>query len=186
MSIADELRQLEQLRQSGAVTEEEYQQAKKAALASAESANRSPVFRSDFWGRATVWTTLLHLSIFMGYLIPLAGFVAPIVLWQSRKEDPLIDLHGRIVMNALLSFLVWLFFSLLLVLFLVGVPMLYLLGILVVAFPIIGAIKAAQGRAWEYPLTFRFFQIPPVPPVLPVLPVPPVTPSTDTPPERRA
>jgi uncharacterized Tic20 family protein len=158
MSLADELQKLEQLRQSGALNEQEYQLAKSAALAAAQRGGL-PIQTWEFWSRPTVWAALMHLSVLAGYIIPFAGFVAPVVLWQSRKEDPFIDANGRIVVNAILSVLLWAAVSLLLVIFFVGVPMLYLLGVLMVALPLVGAFKAFQGKIWEYPLTFSFLRI---------------------------
>ena len=40
---------------------------------------------------------------------------------------------------------------------LIGIPLLILLGVLCVVFPIIGAIKANDGIAWPYPGSYRFF-----------------------------
>jgi hypothetical protein len=37
--------------------------------------------------------------------------------------------------------------------------MLWGLCILVIALPLVGAIKAYQGKVWAYPLTFSFFRI---------------------------
>lgn len=34
---------------------------------------------------AKTWAMVLHLSVFASYIIPLAGIVAPIVIWQVKK-----------------------------------------------------------------------------------------------------
>ena len=94
-----------------------------------------------------LWGMLLHLSVFAGYAIPIAGLVAPIVIWQVRKVDlPQIDVHGKIVVNWIISMA------------LIGIPLLILLGVLGLVFPIIGGIKANNGEAWEYPLSIQFFK----------------------------
>lgn len=108
--------------------------------------------------RENIWATALHLSPLLGYLIPVAGLVVPVVLWQMKKESPLIDRHGRAVMNWILSQIIWWGISAVLCLVLVGIPMLWVMGILVVVFPIIGAVRAYEGRVWSYPLCFRFFR----------------------------
>ena len=41
-------------------------------------------------------------------------------------------------------------------LIIIGIPILFVLGILAVVFPIIGAIKAYNGELWEYPMAIRF------------------------------
>src|SRR6185295_9095700 len=96
----------------------------------------------------------LHLSQFAGYAVPLAGFVVPIVIWQVMKEDyPEIDEHGRNVTNWIISHLLYVVGAVILALVGIGIPLLIVLGILGIVFPIIGAIRAAEGRYWKYPLS---------------------------------
>ena len=45
----------------------------------------------------------------------------------------------------------------LLVFVLVGFPLLGILGVLSIVFPIIGAVKANEGTVWTYPLSIKFF-----------------------------
>ncbi|RFC44804.1 MAG: hypothetical protein DVB28_000872 [Verrucomicrobia bacterium] len=156
MSIADEIRKLDALRQEGTITAAEFEQAKRGLLASLEGGLAGSL--EAFCKRENIWATALHLSPLLGYLIPVAGLVVPVVLWQTRKESPLIDRHGRAVANWILSQLIWWGVSALLCLFLVGIPMLWIVGVLVVVFPIIGAVRAYEGRVWSYPLCFRFFK----------------------------
>lgn len=106
-----------------------------------------------------LWATLLHLSVFAGYAIPIAGLVAPIVIWQVRKDDlPQIDVHGKIVVNWIISMALYGAVSFVLVFALIGIPMLILLGVLGVVFPIIGGVKASNGEAWHYPLSIQFLK----------------------------
>ena len=165
MSIADEIRKLDALRQEGTITDAEFEQAKQSLLAPIlPSAPMGGLFcsieaRCRNWCKwENIWATALHLSPLLGYLIPVAGLVAPVVLWQMKKESPLIDRHGRAVMNWILSQIIWWGISAVLCLVLVGIPMLWVMGILVVVFPIIGAVRAYEGRVWSYPLCFRFFR----------------------------
>ena len=159
MSMADESEKLNQLRLSGAITEEEYQTSKSALLNGQQVADKKPnqVVVSTQMDEKT-WAILLHLSQFCGFLIPLAGLVVPIVLWQVKKnESQLIDQHGRIVANWLITaFIAGIVFFMLSFL-LIGIPLLILLGVLCIVFPIVGAIKANDGIAWPYPGSYRFF-----------------------------
>jgi hypothetical protein len=156
MSIADEIRKLDALRQEGTITEAEFEQAKRGLLSSMQGGLVASL--EEFSKRENIWATALHLSPLLGYLIPVAGLVVPVVLWQTRKESPLIDRHGRAVMNWILSQMIWWGVSVLFCLLLVGIPMLWIVGVLVVVFPIIGAVRAHEGRVWSYPLCFRFFK----------------------------
>lgn len=159
MSMADEIEKLNQLRLSGAITEEKYQTSKSALLNGQQVADKKPnqVVVSTQMDEKT-WAILLHLSQFCGFLIPLAGLVVPIVLWQVKKnESQLIDQHGRIVANWLVTaFIAGIVFFMLSFL-LIGIPLLILLGVLCIVFPIVGAIKANDGIAWPYPGSYRFF-----------------------------
>ncbi|WDQ17859.1 DUF4870 domain-containing protein [Rhodopirellula sp. P2] len=103
------------------------------------------------------WAMVLHFSQFAGYVIPFAGFLAPIVIWQLKKDDmPELDPHGRNIANWLITeFIASIVFAILAV---IGIGLLgfLILAVLSVVFPIIGGIKASQGEVWKYPLTFRF------------------------------
>ena len=159
MSMADEIEKLNQLRQSGAITDEEYQASKNALLREQQTPENKPnqITVSSQMDEKT-WTILLHLSQFCGFLIPLAGLVVPIVLWQIKKnESPLIDQHGRIIANWMITAFIAGVVFFMLSFILIGIPLLVLLGVLCIVFPIIGAIKANDGIAWPYPGSYRFF-----------------------------
>lgn len=103
------------------------------------------------------WLVLLHLSEFLGYLVPLAGFIAPVVIWLVMKDDsPEMDRHGRNVVNWIISSTIYFTASVILCFVLIGIPLVILMTVLVTVFPIIGAVKASQGVEWKYPLAIRF------------------------------
>ena len=107
---------------------------------------------------------LLHLSQLLGLTaIPGFGLAVPIVLWAIGKDKSAqVDLHGRIILNWIISCLIYLVAACLLCLTIigavVGIPALLTLWILGIVFPIIGAIKANDGVAWKYPLCISFFK----------------------------
>jgi uncharacterized Tic20 family protein len=161
MGIAEEIEKLNNLKESGAISDDEYQKAKTSLLEKNESAGQT-------LGRAVgqvssdvnMWSMFIHLSQFCGYLIPLAGLIVPIVLWQVKKgESEIIDKHGRIVVNWIITELIYGFVFLLLCFVIIGIPLLIALGILSVVFPIIGGIKANNGEIWPYPLSIKFFRL---------------------------
>ncbi len=101
----------------------------------------------------------LHLSQLLNIIIPFAGVIVPIVLWQVKKDEiPALDAHGKMVANWLISSLIYLAVSLVLTLVLIGILGFIAIGIMSVVFPIIGAIKANNGELWEYPLTIKFLK----------------------------
>ncbi len=105
------------------------------------------------------WAVLLHLSTLLGFVLPVLGFIVPIIIWQWKKAElPGIDAHGKVVANAIVSYIIWGAIALPLCLLLIGFFLLWILGILAVIFPIIAALKARDGQVWDYPLCFKFFR----------------------------
>ena len=104
------------------------------------------------------WGMILHLSQLGNCLVPSSGIIAPIVIWQLKKDQlEGLDEHGRNVVNWMISTLIYGLISGLLCLVLIGFFMLGALAIANIAFAIIGAIKANDGVIWKYPGTISFF-----------------------------
>ena len=107
---------------------------------------------------ARQWAMFLHLSVLAGTIVPVAGWVAPIVIWQIKKDElPEIDEHGRIVVNWMISAAIYFAVSFLLIFVIVGFPLVAVLTIISVVFPVIGGIKASKGEIWPYPMSLRIF-----------------------------
>jgi len=105
------------------------------------------------------WGLFLHLSLLAGHVVPLAGWIAPILIWQLKKEEiPALDAHGKVAANWIISSLIYATVCVILIFVVVGIPLLIVLALLGVIFPIIGAIKAANGEVWQYPLSIRFLK----------------------------
>ena len=101
----------------------------------------------------------LHLSQLANLLIPFAGIVAPIIIWQTQKDKmPALDAHGKMVTNWLISSLIYWVVSGVLAIVLIGFLGMLALIIMGIAFPIMGGIKANNGEFWEYPLTIKFIK----------------------------
>lgn len=109
--------------------------------------------------QARQWAMFLHLSQLAGYIIPLVGLIAPIVIWQMKKDEyPILDEHGKAVVNWIISELIYGAICFALIFIVIGFPMLMILGILAVVFPIIGGIKANNGELWHYPMTITILK----------------------------
>lgn len=105
------------------------------------------------------WALFLHLSQFAGFIVPLAGFVVPIVIWQVKKTElPGLEPHGKMVTNWIISALIYSAISGILVFVVIGVLLLIVLFVLGIIFPIIGAVKAGNDEVWSYPLTIKFIK----------------------------
>ncbi|OGV66154.1 MAG: hypothetical protein A3K19_19600 [Lentisphaerae bacterium RIFOXYB12_FULL_65_16] len=160
MSMAEEIGKLNELKQSGAMSEEEYQKAKESLLAKNQPAGQK--FKQTVDGIAAdvnKWGMFIHLSQFCGYIVPLAGLIVPIVLWQMKKNDSeIIDRHGQIVVNWIITELILGIIFGILCFALIGIPLLSVLAIVGIVFPIVGAVKANNGEVWSYPCSIRFFK----------------------------
>jgi uncharacterized protein len=154
MDIADEIRKLEELRRSGALSEEEFTKAKAATL---EKSTQGRPASSGL--DANQWATFLHLSLLAGFVVPFAGLVVPIIIWQLKKNEfPSLDAHGKVVMNWLISEVIYAVAGIILTFLIIGIPMLIALGVVGIVFPVIGAIKANNGELWNYPLSITFLK----------------------------
>ena len=101
----------------------------------------------------------LHLSQLANFLIPIAGLVAPVVIWQLKKDQmPALDPHGKNVVNWMISSIIYACIGALLLLVFVGFFVLLALGVCGVVFPIIAGIKGNNGEVWKYPLTISFLK----------------------------
>lgn len=152
MSVAEEIQRLAQLRDQGALTHEEFEAAKAKAIAGNPMGFEVPN------PSANQMAMFLHFSQYLGFVLPIIGFVAPILIWQLKKEDiPELDIHGRIVANWLLSSLIYSLVCGVLTFVLIGFLGFLILAGLSLTFPIIGGIKANDGQPWDYPGSIRFF-----------------------------
>ena len=105
-----------------------------------------------------MWAMILHFSQFAGYLVPYAGLLAPILIWQLKKNElPGLDVHGKAVANWIISMVIYSAVCIVLVFFLIGIPLLILLGLVGIAYVIIGGIKASSGEVWTYPGSIKIF-----------------------------
>lgn len=157
MTLADELTKLQQLRESGSLTEEEFQQAK-TRLIGAEPPPPPPAV-IDPERDARQWSFFLHLSQYAHTLLPLGGLILPIVLWQIKKNDhPSIDAHGKNVVNWAISLFIYFAVAIPLCFVLIGIPLVVVLGVAALVCPLIGAIKAHNGEIWSYPGAIPFLR----------------------------
>lgn len=105
------------------------------------------------------WSMGLHLSMLAGLVIPFAGLVAPIVIWQTKKDQyPELDAHGKMATNFMISMCIYFFISFLLMFVLIGIPMVFAALVVSVIYPIVGGIKASNGELWGYPGIIKFLK----------------------------
>ncbi len=115
------------------------------------------------------WAAAAHATALVGALSGgIAAFVGPLIIWLVRRDDPFAGEHARQALNFNLSVLLYavvgtaagLIVTLLTIglaaLVLVPLALFAVVGYLVVS--IVGALAAADGRPFTYPLTLPLFR----------------------------
>jgi uncharacterized Tic20 family protein len=154
----DQIEKLNDLKQKGLISEEEYQQAKERILGSQAQSAAQPqtiLMKTNNYDYALI----LHLTQFCSWLFPFLGLIVPLIMWQSKKEDPYIDEQGKVVMNWVFSSIIYCLVSIVLCFILVGFVMLAILFVCSIVFTIMGAMDANKGIIKNYPMSIKFFDV---------------------------
>jgi uncharacterized Tic20 family protein len=116
-------------------------------------------FGSDISRDERMWGMLCHLSALAGFIIPFGNLLGPLIIYLIKKEDYLfVNDQGKESLNFQISVFIYGIISGILVLLLVGVLLLFALGIFALIFVIIASIKANEGEHYRYPMTIRFLK----------------------------
>src|SRR4051812_4666506 len=100
-------------------------------------------------GNEKIWSMLSHLSAFLG-----VGLLLPLVVYLAMKGDSAyVTNNAREALNFHLSMLLYGLCCLPLILIAIGIPLLVLIGLASLVLAIVGAVKAADGGCYHYPLT---------------------------------
>lgn len=147
---------IEELRRNGSITEEAYQAERQKIL---EQMNK-PSTEFLYWGMAErSYVALMHVAQFGGYIVPFLGFILPVIMWMINKDKSVtIDLHGKNIINFMISWIIYAIVAGILCVVLIGIPMLIALGVMQVVFIILAAIKASNNEYWKYPFSITFIR----------------------------
>ncbi len=108
---------------------------------------------------ARMWAMLAHLSAIPGSFVLIGSVVAPLAIWQIQKEkSAFVDYHGKEAVNFQITIAIAFALSFLLMILVIGIFLLFVVGIVWLVFTIIAAIKANNGEYYRYPLTVRFIK----------------------------
>lgn len=135
-----------------------------AAVRRAAESESAPVAASGSHGLAM----FAHLSILLGFIIPLLNIIVPVVIWKMKSgEDELAVACAKEAINFQISILLW-WLALgagVLLSMMVIPPLIYVAGLLgAVLFlaslilPIIAAVKASDGESYYYPRIWHIFE----------------------------
>ena len=105
------------------------------------------------------WAMLCHFSAFTGLIFPFGNFLAPLIIWLTKKEElPFVEDQGKEVLNFQISMTIYLLISGILCIILIGIPI--VIGLIIFSFiiTIIAAISANDGKSYRYPLNLRLIK----------------------------
>lgn len=151
-----DLKVLDELREKGSITEEEFQR-EKAKILAEESSSYNRIDRKPLFGMTErTYLMLMHLSQFASWLIPFVGIVIPILMWTTNKDtNAEVDRHGKNIINFTISYAIY---TVALFIIIIGIPLLLVLFAIYAVAVIIAAVKASNGEYWPYPLTIKFIK----------------------------
>ena len=152
----ENLKTLDELREKGSITEEEFQR-EKAKILSEDNSGYSAARNNPLFGiTERTYLMLMHLSQFASWLIPLVGIVVPILMWTTNKDNNAeVDRHGKNILNFTISYAIY---SIALFIIIIGIPFVFVLFAIYAIAVIIASVKASNGEYWQYPLTIQFIK----------------------------
>lgn len=135
---------------------------------------QSGILRTEDERQMGLW---LHLSALANMIIPFAGYVLPIVIWQTKKDEiPAIETHGKEAVNWMLTSFIYSVVNIIMIvigiiitvavelpvigiiIIAINLLILFALSIASIAYAVIAGVKASNGEHWKYPLNINFLK----------------------------
>lgn len=105
------------------------------------------------------WGMFCHLSALIGFIIPFGSIIAPLIIWQMKKDVSLfVDEQGKESINFQISMAIWMIISWVLVFLYIGFILLGFFALLEIICVIMAGVQANEGKSFRYPLTIRFIK----------------------------
>ena len=106
------------------------------------------------------WAMICHLSALAGFAVPFGNLLGPLIVWLiKRSEMPMVDTHGKEVLNFQITVTIAAMISMLLIFVLIGFLLLAAVYIGALVLTVRAAIKLSNGELdYRYPWTIRFLK----------------------------
>lgn len=104
--------------------------------------------------------SLAHWSFLIAWVVPFANLIIPLVLFNTTgKKDRFVKDNAKEALNLFLFTIIMIIIFTLLCFVLIGFPLLILLSLYVLIFPIIAAVNTMSAQegdeVYQYPIIFR-------------------------------
>jgi uncharacterized Tic20 family protein len=86
------------------------------------------------------------------------GFIPSLIVYLVATDNPWLKENARKALNFQLTMLIAAIISSLLILVVIGAFLLWAIGIVIIIFSILAAVKANNGEAYQYPLTIELIK----------------------------
>lgn len=105
------------------------------------------------------WGMFCHLVVFLGFIIPFASIIGPLVIWLVKRDEmPFVEDQGRESLNFQITMMLATIVSALLIFVLIGIVLIFVVLIFQFVVVIVASIKANEGVYYRYPLSIRFIK----------------------------
>ena len=102
-------------------------------------------------GNDKIWAILSHLSALFG-----VGIILPLVVYVAmRNESDYVASNSKEALNFHISIYLYALCCIPLAFIVIGLPLLFIIGISALVLVIIAAVKASEGHCYHYPFTLR-------------------------------
>jgi hypothetical protein len=106
-----------------------------------------------------MWGMLCHLSAMTGYFSGIGFVLGPLIVWLLKKDQySFVDEQGKEALNFQITVLIAGVACLILVLLLIGVLLLWILGVVNFVMIIIAVINTNNGEHYKYPFSLRLIK----------------------------
>jgi hypothetical protein len=102
------------------------------------------------------WAMFAHIGTFSSMFVPLGNIIAPIVIWQMKKnESSFVVEQAKESLNFQITLMIYALISFLLVFIIIGFFLIFGLVIFGLIIVIVAGAKANDGEHYRYPMTLR-------------------------------
>jgi uncharacterized Tic20 family protein len=102
------------------------------------------------------WAMFAHIGTFSSMFVPLGNIIAPIVIWQLKKnESPFVVEQAKESLNFQITLMIYAVISFLLVFIVIGFFLIFALVIFGLIIVIVAGVKANDGEHYRYPMALR-------------------------------
>jgi uncharacterized Tic20 family protein len=102
------------------------------------------------------WAMFAHIGTFSTMFVPLGNFLAPIIIWQLKKnESEFVVDQAKESLNFQITLIIYALISFLLVFIFIGFFLIFALVIFSLIVVIVAGVKANDGEYYRYPMCIR-------------------------------